>query len=209
MKNLRRTTAISALAGAVIYLALFFFVDRIAASWIHNNCSGTWLYSAGKCISYLGKGSYTSLGLALCFILILVYDSGLKKRETKILLYVCLCAAVAMIIGDGLKFLLGRYRPVMLFEKDMYGFHFFSTKWVMNSTPSGHTLRAFSIMTALALIYRRFAPVFISFAVVMGLSRVAVTDHYPSDVLFGAFIGIFAACWVHAHFFRDETHVRE
>jgi membrane-associated phospholipid phosphatase len=116
------------------------------------------------------------------------------------MLYICLSGAIALVIGDGLKYLLGRYRPIMLFEHNLYGLHFFSAEWALNSTPSGHTIRAFSLMTALALLYRRCAVIFISAAILIGASRVMVTAHYPSDVLFGAFIGIFTALWVYKHF---------
>jgi membrane-associated phospholipid phosphatase len=130
-------------------------------------------------ISYLGEGSFIKLGIALCFVLILISDSRLKYRWARLLLYVCISGAIAIVIGDGLKYLLGRYRPIMLFEHNLYGLHFFSTEWSLNSTPSGHTLRAFSILTALSLLYRRFTLVFISIAILIGASRVAVTAHYP------------------------------
>ncbi|MCB2171068.1 MAG: phosphatase PAP2 family protein, partial [Deltaproteobacteria bacterium] len=126
------------------------------------------------------------------------------KPWSRVLLYVCISAAVAMVIGEGLKYLLGRYRPVMLFEQNLYGFHFFSGKWELNSTPSGHTIRAFSILTALSLVYRRWMPLFISIAVLIGISRVLVTAHYPSDVLFGAYIGIFTALWTFVYFFKKD-----
>jgi membrane-associated phospholipid phosphatase len=89
----------------------------------------------------------------------------------------------------------------MLFEHNLYGMHFFSSEWLLNSTPSGHSLRAFSVFTALSLLYRRFTVVFISVAVLIGASRVVVTAHYPSDVVFGAFIGIFTAAWTYKYFF--------
>ena len=109
-----------------------------------------------------------------------------------------------MIIGEGLKYLLGRHRPVMLFDHNQYGLTFFSTEWGQNSSPSGHTLRAFSILTALSLLYRRFTAVFITVAIMIGAGRVVVTAHYPSDVVFGAFIGIFAAVWTHRYFFAGS-----
>jgi len=113
--------------------------------------------------------------------------------------------AIALVIGDGLKYLLGRYRPIMLFEQDLYGLSFFSTEWAMNSTPSGHTLRAFAILTALSILFRRFTFVFISIAVLIGVSWVAVTAHYPSDVVFGAFIGVFTALWGYKYFFSKDN----
>ena len=203
--RLIRTTGMWAAIGAVIYLLLYFFVDRPIALWIHDNCSRTWIPIAGRYISYSAKGSFVTLGLALCFILILIGDSGLKRRETKVLLHICICLAIGIIIGEGLKFLLARYRPIMLFQHDLYGLHFFSTKWPLNSTPSGHTIRAFALATALSMLYRRFIVVFISIAVLIGLSRIAVIDHYPSDVVFGAYLGIFTALWTHVHYFRRDA----
>jgi membrane-associated phospholipid phosphatase len=201
MRNLFKKTVVYAVITAILYLVLFIFFDKPIDLWVHNTFSNTWLPHAGTYISSLATGSFFELGIALCFILIIIVDSGLKRRGTRFLLYICICGAIAIIIGDGLKYLLGRYRPIMLFEHNLYGLHFFSSDWALNSTPSGHTIRAFTLLTALSMLYRRFTVVFISIAVLIGISRVAVTAHYPSDVVFGAFIGIFTALWTYKHFF--------
>jgi membrane-associated phospholipid phosphatase len=117
--------------------------------------------------------------------------------------------AIAIIIGDGLKYLLGRHRPVMLFDHNLYGLKFFSSEWALNSSPSGHTIRAFSLLTALSMVYRRFTVVFILIALLIGASRVAVTAHYPSDVLFGALIGILTSVWTYQYFFPKDTDVNK
>ena len=116
------------------------------------------------------------------------------------LLYVALSAAIALVVGEGLKVFLGRHRPIMLYEQEQFGFHFFTKEWAMNSTPSGHSLRIFSILTAMSLIFKRWAFVFITVAILVCLSRVIVTAHYPSDVLFGAYIGIFSALWTYKNY---------
>lgn len=200
MNDLFKKTIICAAIAAALYLLLFFFFDRPIALWVHSY-SDTCFFQSGSYISNLATGEYFRLALALCFILVLVSDSGLKKRWTRTLLYICVSVAIAITIGDGLKYLLGRHRPIRLFKDNLYGLHFFSTKWAMNSTPSGHTIRAFSILTALSLLYRRWTPTFISLAVLIGVSRVVVTAHYPSDVLFGAFIGIFTSLWTYRYFY--------
>jgi len=205
MEGLYRKTAVSAVITTILYLIFFIFFDRAIDLWVHNSCSKTWFPQLGDYISCLANGSFVRLGLSLCFILILVCDSGKKKRWAKLLLYICISGAIAIVIGDGLKYLFGRYRPVMLFEDNLYGLHFFSTKWAMHSTPSGHTIRAFSILTALSILYRRFTGIFISLAVLIGASRVFVTAHYPSDVLFGAFIGIFTSVWTYKYFFIRDS----
>jgi len=205
MADLYKKTAICAAITAAIYLVLFFFFDKPINLWINDNWSGTWITDWGNNISNLANGSFVRLGIALCFIIILICHADLKRRWTRYLLYICLSVAIALVIGEGLKYLLGRHRPIMLFEQDLYGLTFFSTEWAMNSTPSGHTLRAFAILTALSMLFRRFAFVFISIAVLVGVSRVIVTDHYPSDVVFGAFIGVFTALWVYKHFFIKDN----
>ena len=209
MNNLHNKTVIYVAITAIIYLALFFFFDRTIDLWIYNTFANTWLFYFAQYTSYLATGSFVKLGIALCFILILVSDSGIKKQGTKFLLYICICGAIAIVIGDGLKYLLGRFRPIMLFDHNLYGLHFFSSEWALNSTPSGHTLRAFTILTALSMLYRRFTAVFISIALLIGVSRVVVTAHYPSDVVFGAFIGIFTALWTYKHFFGTEGGLNE
>ena len=200
MDNLVKKTAVAAVITLGVYLVLFFFFDRIIDTWLHTNCGETWIYYAGTYLSLHANGSFVRLGIALCFILFLICDPGIKHHWTRCMLYICLSGAIALVIGDGLKYLLGRYRPIMLFEHNLYGLNFFSAEWAQNSTPSGHTIRAFSILAALSILYRRFAVIFISFAILIGVSRVVVTAHYPSDVLFGAFIGIFTAIWVHKYF---------
>lgn len=204
MEKLLKKTIIAAGITAVIYLTLFFFFDRAVDLWVYHTCSDTWIFRLATLISYTATGADIKLAIAVCLILLIVIDPGMKKRWTKNLLYICVSCSIAIIIGEGLKYLLGRFRPVMLFEHGLYGLHFFSSDWAFNSTPSGHTYRAFSILTALSLLYRRFTGIFIFIALLIGASRVFVTAHYPSDVVFGAFIGIFTALWTYQYFYITE-----
>jgi len=205
MEDLSKKTAVTAGITFIIYLILFFFVDRGTDLWVQQHWANTWVSRWGGYISYLAQGSFIKLGIAAGFILSIMVDPGLKRKWTRNLLFICVTGASAIIIGEGLKYLLARYRPVMLFEHNLYGLHFFSSKWAENSTPSGHTVRAFSLLTAVSLLHRRFAAVFLSVAALIGVSRVLVTDHYPSDVLFGAYIGIFTALWTYKYFFSQDN----
>lgn len=204
MEDLYKKTIISAGLTSIIYLILFFFLDKPVDIWIKNNWSNTWIFQSADFISCFAQSAPIKLGIAICFILIVIVDPGIKSRFSKYILYFCTSVSLAIIIGDGLKYLLGRYRPIMLFDKNLYGLHFFSSEWALNSTPSGHTIRAFAILTSLSLLYRSFTLVFISLAALIGASRVILTAHYPSDVLFGAFIGIFTAAWTYKYFFLPD-----
>ena len=201
MKDLGRNTLRLGVGMIVVYVILFLFVDGPVDTWIRDSFSGTAVVDVGEVFSTLAQGEFIRLGLALGFILVLVVDPDTERSWTRTLLYICISCAIALVVGEGLKYLLARHRPVMLFEQHTYGMSFFSSEWEQNSSPSGHTLRAFAILTALSLRFRRGRPFFIALAVLIGLSRIVVTDHYPSDVLFGAYIGFFSAMWVYRHFF--------
>ncbi len=188
----------------ILYVILFLFVDRPVDLWVHS-LRDTWVFGLGSFLSMFAKSRQTLTASVLCLFIVAVHDS-LKGRSkwTKTLLYICLSLIVAKTLGDCLKYLLGRYRPVMLFEHGQYGFHFFAKKWEMLSTPSGHTLRIFSLMIALALSFRRYRYLFFAFAACVGASRFMVTAHYPSDVLFGAFIGVVSAYWTRYYMYKEE-----
>lgn len=57
------------------------------------------------------------------------------------------------------------------------------------SFPSGHTLHAVAFSSVALFYYPSLFFVVVPFAVMVGLSRVVLGLHYPSDVLIGALIG--------------------
>ena len=58
-----------------------------------------------------------------------------------------------------------------------------------HSFPSGHTAASFAAATALALAYPSARPLLYATATAVGLSRVHLGHHFPSDVLAGALLG--------------------
>lgn len=64
------------------------------------------------------------------------------------------------------------------------------------SFPSGHTLHAVAFALLLSAAYPQLAPWWWGFAVLVGVSRVVLGLHYPSDVLAGAMIGAATATGV-------------
>lgn len=57
------------------------------------------------------------------------------------------------------------------------------------SFPSGHTLHAVVFSLVATGYYPQLAIIVVPFAVIVGLSRVVLGLHYPSDVIAGALIG--------------------
>lgn len=66
--------------------------------------------------------------------------------------------------------------------------------------PSAHTSAAFACITTLYFTEKKVFPYALVFAILMGLSRIYVGVHYPSDVFFGAVAGILVAYLVYKFF---------
>lgn len=57
------------------------------------------------------------------------------------------------------------------------------------SFPSSHAVNNFAVATLFAFFYRRWAWAFFTWAMLVGVSRVMVGVHFPSDILGGAVLG--------------------
>ncbi|MCJ7688768.1 MAG: phosphatase PAP2 family protein [Clostridiaceae bacterium] len=57
------------------------------------------------------------------------------------------------------------------------------------SFPSGHTTGAFALAVIIALYFPMFGFITIPLACGVGISRMYIGVHYPTDVIMGIFIG--------------------
>ena len=64
------------------------------------------------------------------------------------------------------------------------------------SLPSGHAVDAFAAAMAIGALWPRTRPLLWTYAVIIAVSRVVLTAHFPSDVLAGAMVGVVGALLV-------------
>ncbi|MBA4396747.1 MAG: phosphatase PAP2 family protein [Syntrophus sp. (in: bacteria)] len=133
-----------------------------------------------------------STGYLIGFAVLFVYFKFFRRRELAAnrALFVFSAVALSGIIINLIKPLVGRLRPKLLFEANLYGFEPFRIGYEYNSFPSGHATTAFALAAALALFFPRWRLPLFGFAVVVGLSRIVIGSHYLSDVLAGAYVGV-------------------
>jgi membrane-associated phospholipid phosphatase len=137
---------------------------------------------AADAFNDLGNLTYVAPALGL------VYLTGGHTNEDlawKASIAVMKAGAVGLLVKD----IAGRERPNGPDDK-ADDFKPFSTSDTFSSFPSGHTLVAFSVATVWAdeKPKERFAAY--GLASLVGLARIYSNAHWPSDVFFGAILGV-------------------
>jgi membrane-associated phospholipid phosphatase len=92
---------------------------------------------------------------------------------------------LAEFASNEIKRLSDRSRPPVTFP----AIHALATLPANGSFPSGHATMAAAVAAALWWSARPFSPALATFAVLIGLSRVWLAVHYPSDVIAGLVLG--------------------
>ncbi len=149
---------------------------------------------------------YNTLGcsamdyLSLTFEYLFKYDIiwiviGLIMIYTKQLRMLGLVLIVATVLQfctvTALKLIVERPRP---FEE--YAVHALKTSFSSYSFPSSHTASLFCAATVVTAFRRNLAIPMFALACLVGLTRMYMYAHYPTDVLAGAVVGILCALFV-------------
>ena len=154
---------------------------------LYESC-GSWMTPVMELISLLGKGGIALIVLSLVLLVI----RKTRRFGTAMLLGL---AIGAVVVNLWLKVVVARPRPYA----DINGFYY--PLWQMMgshtesdySFPSGHTNAAFACMVPAFLLGKKsWSWLCLLFAFLMGVSRIYLVVHYPSDVLGGLIMGTLA-----------------
>jgi len=113
---------------------------------------------------------------------------------------------VAFVLAEGLKYSINRQRPYTAYPLLV---HPYQTDEQGLSFPSGHTTFAFNSAALLSMTYKKWYVVIPAYlwAAGVGYSRLYLGEHYPSDVLAGAAMGIGSAYlgrWLNRRLFHTN-----
>ena len=161
---------------------LFIRTDQRIFDLIHDETPRTqFLGRAMEGITELGDDE-TALGLSLLFV---AFGNEYQFATGKLMTVAFSSTGIAIFM---LKQIARRRRPL---EEKVAGLN--------SSFPSGHTGNAFALATVLSNQYPRLRiPLYLG-ATLVGISRIYLGRHYPSDVLVGAVMGTFTAFEVMRH----------
>lgn len=154
-----------------------------------------WFNETIKCKS-LDKFMYgvTNIGGAVfttSFLLALVAFGKSKLRVIGLEALVSL--SISQIFVQIFKKLLERERPYKILEN----INTFGINLKDYSFPSGHTTASFSIATTLALNIHQIAIPILIVAAIVGISRMYLGVHFPTDVIAGIVLGTTTSLIIH------------
>jgi len=121
-------------------------------------------------------------------------------QMTSIWAFIFIGVGLPGLVSNLIKRLIGRARPVVFDADGPFAFHSFANNWQFESFPSGHATTSFAFAMVVAFINPKWFWPAIVVAILIGVSRVAVGMHYPTDVVGGMVLGVLGAYLVRLFF---------
>ncbi len=200
----------------VVLLAIAFLIDQPVSEAMQQWPDAERAFF--RAITDLGKSDWlliptliTGLIAGAALWMPLRYSWRWAMRGTVLLSgYIFATIAISGLATVLLKRIFGRARPMYIEDYGVLNLRPFEwLDWSFHSFPSGHTTTA----VALAVILRtftngRYHGWIIGFGLAIGMSRIVVGDHYLSDVIAGAFVGLTTAIVIRDYFVTRNWGLR-
>jgi membrane-associated phospholipid phosphatase len=196
--------AIAAGLAVVIFLLVMFLIDAAAINGVGH--LPRWIVWFFDQITDFGKSGWFLWPLGILFLGLAALPS--LPRLPQLVLAAIMLRVGFLFVAIGapglfvnvVKHIFGRARPLVGGSLDPYLFSPFSWPAAYAGLPSGHAATAFSVLVAFGTLWPRGRTLLWVYALLIAASRVAVTAHYPSDVLAGALVGAVGALLVRRWF---------
>jgi membrane-associated phospholipid phosphatase len=191
--------AVGTLAGVVIVAATMMTLDAPAVSAARQ--APAWLIEFFEHITGYGKSFWFLVPIALALTAIAGLASPSLPRMSQGVLAALAVRLGFLFLATGLpglvftvgKRLIGRARPFVEGGAGPLVYHPLGWSVEYASLPSGHAVDAFAAAMAIGTLWPWTRPVMWTYAVLIALSRVVLTAHFPSDVMAGAVAGALGA----------------
>jgi undecaprenyl-diphosphatase len=194
--------AVGSVVGIAVIAATMIVIDAPAVTAAQR--APEWLVQIFDHVTEFGKSFWFLIPIAFTLAMIaLLATPALPRMSQRVL------AAIAVRLGflffaiglPGLVFtigkrLVGRARPFVEGTANPLIYRPFGWNVEYASLPSGHAVDAFAAAMAIGALWPRTRPFMWTYAVVIAVSRVVLTAHFPSDVMVGAVVGVVGALLV-------------
>ena len=145
----------------------------------------------------------TYLVVVILAVALIWPNKNRDKRRVGVLISVAAAFIARYLVKGAIVFALPRPRPFV----DLVTVHplISSLSWEnMQSFPSGHTIFLFALATTLYGFNKKIGTGAFVISAIIGISRIYVGVHWPSDILGGAILGILTGFFVF-HFYKKYS----
>jgi len=186
---------------ALIIAALFALnLDQIISLWFDGTARDSWRHFALD-ITDIGLAEQWFFLAALTMLftsLSLRYKPQSINREKLLNLnrwsqYFFCSLMVSGFFLQLTKICFGRQRPHISLDRNPLVFHPFNLNWDFQSFPSGHTQTLFTVASLFIVLWPKQAKIIWFAAGALAFTRVMALQHFVSDLIGGALIGIYAS----------------
>ncbi len=179
-------------------LVAIVWIDRPVADFFHDD--GGALQPFFENVQWFGLGYPYLVATGLAFAALrwggewerLRPRAAAMRRVAYIPGFIFVSVAASGLIADVVKIAVARTRPKLLFANGAYDFTWFGFRADHWSFPSGHATTAAALVAALWCLWPRPLWLYVAVAALVAASRVVTGQHFLSDVVAGAAIGVAA-----------------
>lgn len=196
-RSARHVVQLTAILGAAI-IALMYLLDATEIGWMPKR--GTPSLWPIRILTDFGKSAYVLWFLAGLLLVVAMAAPAFRGTSRSLLLglgtrlqFIFFAVLTPALVGDVLKWIVGRGRPFVGGEGNVFNFRHFGGTEAFASFPSGHANTAFALAFAVSALWPKARPWMLVYAVAIALSRLVLLAHHSSDVVAGALVGVIGA----------------
>lgn len=198
-------------------IEFFIYIDRLLFSFFNRTLANPVFDVLMPFMTDLNKHTISFVIVGLILLALIIW--GGKTGRIVVFGLILVVALTDQLNSSVLKSIFYRPRPCH-FVNDIFNIE--NVRLLVGcgggrSFPSSHAANNAAVATFLSFYYPRLKWWFISFAVIIGFSRIYIGVHFPSDVLAGFFVGILcgyiiiaimvSSDWLYTRFFKRNKQI--
>jgi undecaprenyl-diphosphatase len=200
-RRLARHALLLAAIGGIAVVALMFVLDVWEIDLMPPRGSAS-LWPV-RILTDFGKAALVLWSLAIALVAVaLISPRWRGAGRTRLLAFgthlqfVFFAVLVPVLVGELIKWVVGRGRPFVGGQANAFNFRHFAGTEAYASFPSAHAITSVALAFAVAAVWPRTRVAMAVYALLIIGSRLVLLAHHPSDVVAGAVIGVIGAMFV-------------